>query len=57
MDGHVAKNTVWDVCTDCAANGGIGVTLSSGGKCWAHADDQDINDALKRLGEDGRPVG
>src|SRR5438093_13437811 len=32
----------------------IGVRLPSGEGCWAHADEQDMDDALKRLGEDGR---
>jgi uncharacterized protein YjbI with pentapeptide repeats len=34
----------WDTCTedDC-----IGVRLPSGGKCWAHADDPDLDLALK----------
>jgi uncharacterized protein YjbI with pentapeptide repeats len=43
----------WDVCERCAENGGIGVRLLNGGRCWAHAGDQDIDAALKRLGEDG----
>jgi len=40
----------WDTCEedDC-----IGVRLPSGGKCWAHPEDQDFDAALKRLGEDG----
>jgi uncharacterized protein YjbI with pentapeptide repeats len=44
-------NVDWDTCTgsdDC-----IGVCLPTGGKCWAHADDTDLDAALKRLGEDG----
>ena len=40
----------WETCAEenCA-----GVQLTAGGKCWAHADDQDLGTALKRLGEGG----
>jgi uncharacterized protein YjbI with pentapeptide repeats len=40
----------WDTCVedDCT-----GVRLPTGGKCWVHADDQDLDAALKRLGEGG----
>ncbi len=37
----------------CAEDDCIGVRLPTGGKCWAHADDEDVETALKRLGEDG----
>jgi uncharacterized protein YjbI with pentapeptide repeats len=45
-----SKNVRWDTCAedDC-----IGVRLPSGGKCWTHADDQDLDVALKRLSQDG----
>ncbi len=33
---------------------GIGVRLPAGDKCWAHAHGNDLQAALKRLGEDGR---
>jgi uncharacterized protein YjbI with pentapeptide repeats len=41
----------WDTCSEDEC---LGVRLPSGGKCWAHADDQNLDAALKRLGEDGR---
>jgi uncharacterized protein YjbI with pentapeptide repeats len=44
----------WDVCEDCEKHDGIGIRLPSGGKCWAHADDQDLDAALKGLGEGGK---
>jgi hypothetical protein len=44
----------WEVCQQCAADGGIGIRLPSGGSCWAHADDEDLQAALRQLGEDGR---
>jgi hypothetical protein len=37
----------------CAEDDCIGVRLPTGGKCWAHADEQALDAALKRLGEDG----
>jgi uncharacterized protein YjbI with pentapeptide repeats len=37
----------------CAEDGCIGILLSTGGRCWAHASEQDLDAALKRLGEDG----
>jgi uncharacterized protein YjbI with pentapeptide repeats len=46
MAGH---NVDWKPCdNDCA-----GVRLPTGQKCWAHADDADLDAALKRFGEDG----
>jgi uncharacterized protein YjbI with pentapeptide repeats len=44
----------WDVCGRCAEEGGIGIRLAGGERCWAHADEPDLDAALKRLGEDGR---
>jgi uncharacterized protein YjbI with pentapeptide repeats len=46
-----SKDLGWETCAedDC-----IGVRLPPGGKCWAHADDQDLDAALKQLGEDGQ---
>jgi hypothetical protein len=44
----------WDVCEVCAAEGGTGIRMPSGGRCWEHADEQDLVTALKRLGGDGR---
>jgi uncharacterized protein YjbI with pentapeptide repeats len=41
----------WEMC---AHDGCLGVRLPTGGKCWAHAADTDLDPALKRLGEDGR---
>jgi uncharacterized protein YjbI with pentapeptide repeats len=41
----------WEMC---AHDGCLGVRLPTGGKCWAHATDTDLDPALKRLGEDGR---
>jgi uncharacterized protein YjbI with pentapeptide repeats len=43
-------NVDWETCAD----GCTGVRLPTGGKCWAHAADTDLDPALKRLGEDGR---
>jgi uncharacterized protein YjbI with pentapeptide repeats len=43
----------WDVCTQCLEVDGIGVQVHSGAKCWAHADDENLDAALKRLGEGG----
>jgi hypothetical protein len=40
----------WETC---AEDGCIGACLPSGGKCWAHATDSDLDSALKRLGEHG----
>jgi uncharacterized protein YjbI with pentapeptide repeats len=48
------KDVSWAICDVCAEEGRIGIQLPSGRKCWAHADDKDLDDALKRLGEDGR---
>jgi uncharacterized protein YjbI with pentapeptide repeats len=48
-----SEDVGWDVCDVCAEEGGIGIQLPSGGKCWAHADDPDFETALKRLGEGG----
>ncbi len=44
-------NVDWEPC---AAEACIGVRLPTGGKCWAHADDPDMDAALTRLGEHGR---
>jgi hypothetical protein len=44
----------WPVCERCAEDGGIGVRLSSGSRCWAHADGAEFKMALERLGKDGR---
>lgn len=49
-----SESVNWDVCERCAEDGGVGIRLPSGGKCWVHADSQDLDAALKRLGEDGR---
>jgi uncharacterized protein YjbI with pentapeptide repeats len=49
-----SENVDWDVCERCAEEGGVGICLPTGEKCWAHADDQDLDAALKRLGEGGR---
>ncbi len=49
-----SKSIDWDVCERCVEESGIGIRLPTGGKCWAHADDSDLDAALKRLGEDGR---
>jgi uncharacterized protein YjbI with pentapeptide repeats len=49
-----SQDVDWDLCDVCADEDGIGVRLPSGGKCWAHADDQDLDSALKRLREGGR---
>jgi uncharacterized protein YjbI with pentapeptide repeats len=38
----------------CAAKGCIGIRLSSGGRCWAHANDSDLEAALRQLSQDGR---
>jgi hypothetical protein len=45
------RNVTWETCAhaDC-----VGVRLPTGGKCWAHADDSDLDAALKGLGEQGR---
>jgi uncharacterized protein YjbI with pentapeptide repeats len=45
------RNVDWEKCAeeDC-----IGILLPTGGKCWAHASEQDLDVALKRFGEDGR---
>jgi hypothetical protein len=37
----------------CKIDGCIGVRLATGGRCWAHAGDQDADTALKRLREGG----
>ncbi len=37
----------WDTCAD---DGCVGVRLPTGGKCWAHAADSDLDPALKRSG-------
>ncbi len=44
----------WEICERCAEEGGIGVCLPSGEKCWMHADDQDLDAALKQLGQGGQ---
>jgi hypothetical protein len=38
----------------CAEDGCIGACLPNGDTCWAHAIDADVDQALKRLGIDGR---
>ena len=45
-----SRNVGWDTCAedDC-----IGIPLPSGGKCWAHAEDGDLDTALKRLSKEG----
>jgi len=51
-EGYMEQHTVaWEVCgnDDC-----IGVRLPTSHKCWAHADDLDLNAALKQLRESGR---
>jgi hypothetical protein len=45
-----SKDVDWDTCAEDSC---IGVRLQSGGKCWAHADDQTLEAALKHLGEGG----
>jgi uncharacterized protein YjbI with pentapeptide repeats len=51
-EDHVTNHDVgWEMC---AHDGCLGVRLPTGGKCWAHAADTDLDPALKRLGEDGR---
>jgi uncharacterized protein YjbI with pentapeptide repeats len=47
----MADPVEWETCTDddCA-----GVRLPTGSKCWAHADNSDLDAALKQLGEHGR---
>jgi hypothetical protein len=48
MDG---KNDVdWPTCSEGKCSG---IRLDAGGKCLAHADDQDLDAELKRLGEQG----
>jgi hypothetical protein len=44
-------NVDWEACAD---DDCVGVRLPTGGKCWAHADDSDLDAAFKRLGRDGR---
>ena len=44
------RNVDWEKC---AEDGCIGILLPTGGRCWAHASQQDLDVALKRLGEDG----
>src|SRR6266540_2648615 len=46
----VIESVDWNMCGE---EGCIGSPLSIGGKCWAHANDQDLEAALKRLAEDG----
>jgi uncharacterized protein YjbI with pentapeptide repeats len=45
-----ASDVDWETCT---ADHCAGARLPTGDRCWAHADDQDLDTALKRLGEDG----
>jgi uncharacterized protein YjbI with pentapeptide repeats len=40
----------WETCAEGSCKG---VQLPTGGKCWAHADDQDLDAALQQLGEGG----
>jgi uncharacterized protein YjbI with pentapeptide repeats len=44
-------NVDWEPC---AVGGCIGVRLSTGRKCWAHANDHDLDAALTQFGEHGR---
>jgi uncharacterized protein YjbI with pentapeptide repeats len=44
-------NVEWEICAEGEC---LGVRLPTGGKCWAHAAQPHLNQALKRLGEDGR---
>jgi Pentapeptide repeats (9 copies) len=46
-----AESVKWDHCGE---EGCIGIGLATGGKCWAHADDQDVEIAMDRLAENGR---
>jgi hypothetical protein len=41
---------IWETCV---AESCQGVRLTTAGECWAHANNQDLDAALKRLGEGG----
>jgi uncharacterized protein YjbI with pentapeptide repeats len=45
-----ASDVDWETCAEGHC---VGARLPTGDRCWAHADDQDLDTALKRLGEDG----
>jgi hypothetical protein len=49
-DDTADSNIDWETCAD----GCAGIRLPTGGKCWAHAADDDLDAALKQLGGDGR---
>jgi uncharacterized protein YjbI with pentapeptide repeats len=49
-----SESVDWDVCERCSEDGGLGICLPSGGKCWAHATESDLEPALKQLRESGR---
>jgi hypothetical protein len=42
------------VSKTCSVDGCLGARLTSGGRCWAHADEEHLDAALKRLGNGGR---
>lgn len=46
-----ADNVEWATC---AVDGCVGVRLPTGEECWAHADGEDLESALRLLGEHGR---
>jgi uncharacterized protein YjbI with pentapeptide repeats len=44
------RSVDWETCGEDEC---VGVRLPSGGRCWAHANDHDLEAALQRLGEGG----
>ena len=54
---HVENHNVdWETCAD---KGCIGIRLPTGDRCWVHAEDTDLDAALKRLSARAsrRPLG
>jgi uncharacterized protein YjbI with pentapeptide repeats len=50
-DDMADQDVGWETCTDARC---IGVRLPMGRKCWAHAADVDLDEALKRFSEHGQ---